>query len=48
MSMSLTVEQNLIDVLARAEEISTPEDAQQFADVVSGVYSFFNYAVYNL
>ena len=37
MSRSLTVEQNLIDALARAEEISTPEDAQKFADDVSGV-----------
>ena len=37
MPMSLTVEQNLKDLLARAEEISTPKDAQQFADDVSGV-----------
>ena len=45
---SSTVEQNLISVLARVEEISTSEGAQQFADVTSGVRSLFNHTIYSL
>ena len=45
---SQTVEQNLTGVLARVGEISTSEEAQKFADVVSGVYfPPFNYAIFN-
>ena len=38
MSESLTVEQKLNDILARAKGISTQEGAQESVDIVSGVH----------
>lgn len=43
------VEKSLNDELARAGGISTQEDAQEFADVVSGVnQACFNHTIYHI